>query len=150
MIKTVFGSGVLGCALLLLVVTGSAHAPQPQVQAAPKSDANGAVARGEYLANSVAMCVQCHSTRDARGNIIETQKFRGGTIPFTSPWPGGREWAYQAPNISGLPGFTDDMVIGLLTEGQMPDGRQMPRPPMPPFRMARADAEAIVAYLRSR
>jgi mono/diheme cytochrome c family protein len=131
--------------LLLLVVTGSAQSPQaPQ---APKADA---VTRGEYLANSVAMCVQCHSTRDERGNIIEAQKFRGGTIPFTSPWPGGREWPHQAPNISGLVGFTDEQVIGLLTEGRMPDGRPAPRPPMPPFRLARADAEAIVAYLRSR
>jgi hypothetical protein len=32
----------------------------------------------------------------------------------------------------------------------MGGGRQAPRPPMPPFRMAKADAEAIVAYLRSR
>jgi len=142
---------VLGWALLLvvlLVVTGSAQAPQ--AHQVTKADA---VARGEYLANSVAMCVQCHSTRDERGNIIESQKFRGGTIPFTSPWPGGpgsKEWPHQAPNIAGLPGFTDEQVIGLLTDGSMGGGRQAPRPPMPPFRMAKADAEAIVAYLRSR
>jgi mono/diheme cytochrome c family protein len=142
MFKTISGMCMFGCALLLLVVAGSAQGTQ-----APKADA---VAHGEYLANSVAMCVQCHSTRDERGNIIETQKFRGGTIPFTSPWPAGREWPHQAPNLAGLPGFTDEQVIGLLTTGSMGGGRQMPRPPMPPFRMSRADAEAIVAYLRSR
>ena len=51
--------------------------------------------------------------------------------------------------IAGLPGFTDAQIIALLTEGQATD-RNPPRPPMPPFRMSRQDAEAIVAYLRSR
>jgi len=149
MFRTISVACVAGCALLLLGVTGFAQTtPARPAAPAPKADA-GAVARGEYLANSVAMCVQCHSTRDERGAIIETQKFRGGAIPFTAPWPGAA-WPHQAPNISGLPGFTDEQVIGLLTEGSMGGGRPAPRAPMPPFRMARADAEAIVAYLRSR
>jgi len=41
-------------------------------------------------------------------------------------------------------------VISLLTTGQMRPDRPMPKGPMPPFRMQRADAEAVVAYLRSR
>jgi hypothetical protein len=32
----------------------------------------------------------------------------------------------------------------------MGDARPSPRRPMPPFRMNKADAEAIVAFLRSR
>jgi hypothetical protein len=32
--------------------------------------------------------------------------------------------------------------------GRRPSGR-VPDPPMPPFRLSREDAEAIVAYLRS-
>ncbi len=105
-------------------------------------------ARGEYLANSVAMCVQCHSGRDSDFNIIEAQKFRGGAIPVLPPNEGKR-WAFRAPNISGLPGFTDDQIVSLLTTGAI-EGRQPPKPPMPPFRMNADDAKAIAAYLRNR
>ena len=105
-------------------------------------------ARGEYLANSVAMCVQCHSGRDERGEIIEAEKFRGAAIPAASALP-AKKFAYRAPAIAGLPGMTDEEVILLLTTGRG-GTRPPPQPPMPPFRMARADAEAIVAYLRTR
>ena len=94
------------------------------------------------------MCVQCHSPRDGRGSLIEGQHFRGGAIPITSPYP-NRQWAFLAPNIADLPGFTDDQIIMLLTEGHAGD-RPAPKPPMPPFRMSPEDAKAIVAYLRSR
>lgn len=106
------------------------------------------VARGNYLTHDVAMCVQCHSPRDARGNIIVSDEFRGAPVlvqpPFWHP-----EWASTEPAIAGLPGMTDEQVIALLTTGQAP-GREPPRRPMPPFRLHREDAEAIVAYLRTR
>ena len=135
----------MGGALLCVVLTGAQSTPAP---AHPAGGDAAAVARGEYLANRVAMCVQCHSPRDERHAIIEAQKFKGAAIPLVSPYA-NREWALQAPNISGLPGFTDDQIVVLLTEGQA-TGRPAPRPPMPPFRMAREDAQAIAAYLRSR
>ena len=128
------------------VATFAQHsAPQPAPVRAAADPAS--VARGEYLANSVAMCVQCHSGRDDRGEIIEAEKFRGGAIPATSPWA-IKPFAFRAPGIAGLPGMTDEQVILLLTTGRGGD-RRPPQAPMPPFRMARADAEAIVAYLRN-
>jgi hypothetical protein len=57
-------------------------------------------------------------------------------------------WASRAPAIAGLPGFTDEDEITLLTTGHRPLGRS-PDPPMPPFRFSRDDAAAIVAYLRT-
>jgi len=124
-------------------------APQTPAQAPrTSSQGEGDVARGEYLANRVAMCVQCHSPRDAHGNLIEGQHFRGGAIPITSPYPNS-QWAFLAPNISNLPGFTDDQIVMLLTEGHAGD-RPAPKRPMPPFRMSQEDAKAIIAYLRSR
>src|SRR6476646_7538298 len=73
---------------------------QPQNVSA---ETNSPVARGEYLANRVAMCVQCHSGRDAQGNILESEKFKGAPIPLHSPYP-NREWAFRSPAIAGLPG----------------------------------------------
>jgi mono/diheme cytochrome c family protein len=121
------------------------QAPQPAAEQASAS----LIERGEYLTTSVAMCVQCHSGRDENGNIIESARFRGGAIPVTSPYR-NQSWAAIAPSLAGLPGFTDEQVVSLLTTGNMGDARPSPRRPMPPFRMNKADAEAVVAYLRSR
>jgi mono/diheme cytochrome c family protein len=140
------GVGVVSLTLAFVPPARPGATPSPQAGAtAPSGPA--AVARGEYLANRVAMCVQCHSMRDGNGAILESKKFRGGVIPFKSPWPDA-EWAYQAPSLAGLPGFTDEQIVALLTEGRI-TGRQPPRSPMPPFRMSQDDAAAIAAYLRS-
>jgi mono/diheme cytochrome c family protein len=140
------GVAVFSLALAFVQPARSGAAPAPQAKPAPQSGTSSAVARGEYLANRAAMCVQCHSTRDEKGVILESKKFRGGAIPFKSPWPDS-EWAYQAPSLAGLPGFTDEQIVSLLTEGRIA-GRQAPRSPMPPFRMSPEDAAAIAAYLR--
>lgn len=50
--------------------------------------------------------------------------------------------------IKGLTGYTDEQEIRLLTTGITRNGTP-PRPPMPPFRLTREDAAAVVAYLRS-
>jgi len=135
------------CALLVVFFSAGAvrtsSAPGPSAQ-----EAAALVARGEYLANSVAMCVQCHSPRDAQGNLIESEKFRGGAVPVQSPYP-GEPWAFSAPSLRGLVGLTDEQVVSLLTTGAA-TGRPAPKRPMPPFRLSQADAEAIVAYLRTR
>ncbi len=94
------------------------------------------------------MCVQCHSPRNEKNDIIESLRFTGAAIPFRSPYR-NTEWAPLAPNIRGLPGFTDEQIVALLTEGHTGD-RPAPRRPMPPFRMAPDDARAIVAFLRTQ
>jgi len=141
------GAGALSLTLALVQPAQQGASPAPQAKATPQSGASAGVARGEYLANRVAMCVQCHSTRDDKGVILDSQKFRGGVILFKSPWPDA-EWAYRAPSLAGLAGFTDEQIVALLTEGHA-TGRKPPRSPMPPFRMSPEDASAIAAYLRS-
>ena len=141
------GVGLASLTLAFMQPASSGAAPAAQAKATSQSGPAAGVARGEYLANRVAMCVQCHSTRDDKGLIIEAKKFRGGAIPFKSPWPDS-EWAYQAPSLAGLPGFSEEQIVALLTEGRA-TGRSAPRSPMPPFRMSREDAAAIAAYLQS-
>lgn len=100
---------------------------------------------GRYLAERVAMCVECHSGRDSEGNIIDSERYLGSELPFVV-LPG---WATRAPRNRGLPGYTDEMAMRLLTQGAIGrDGRQL-RPPMPRFRMTPQDAADVIAFLRS-
>jgi len=105
------------------------------------------VERGRYLTHDVAMCVQCHSPRSDKGDIQRDQEFAGARIRVESPFP-GPPWATHAPNLRGLVGFSDEAILRLLVEGIAHTGAP-PQPPMPPFRMNREDATAVVAYLRS-
>jgi hypothetical protein len=108
---------------------------------------HGNVEHGQYLAEHVAMCVECHSGRDEKGNIVESRKFRGGLIPFSPPWP--NDWATIVPPNRGLPGYNDAQALRLLTQGAIGrDGRQL-KPPMPRFRMTVQDAADLIAFLRS-
>ncbi len=115
-----------------------------RVFAATKGDRD----RGEYIVNKVAMCVQCHSPRDGNGALVKSQLLKGAPIPVSSPYSNA-PWATRAPNISGLPGYSDEAAIRLLTEGKTRRGSR-PQAPMPPFRLTLEDAEAVVAYLRTR
>ncbi|MEO5762947.1 MAG: c-type cytochrome [Vicinamibacteria bacterium] len=133
--------GIFGM-FLFAVVAVSAQTAQV---ATPSSSL---VARGEYLTTRVAMCVQCHSPRDEKGEIIEALRFTGAPIPFKSPY-GNSEWAAAAPNIRSFRGFTDEQAVMLLTEGHAGD-RTPPRRPMPPFRMSQDDARAIITFLRAQ
>jgi len=107
------------------------------------------LARGRYITHDVAMCVQCHTPRDASGALIEEQAFMGAPFPLPAPSfiPEGA-WCLSTPRIAGLPGFTDAEAVEFFMNGARL-GRHQPKWPMPPFHLSRADAEAVVAYLRS-
>lgn len=106
------------------------------------------ISRGRYLVERVAMCVQCHTPRRQTGELLESRYLQGAPVPVTAPPNFRIDWAYKAPAIAGLPGYTKQDGIKLLMEGVTPDGR-IPKAPMPKFRLTRGDAEAVVAYLKS-
>jgi hypothetical protein len=105
--------------------------------------------RGRYIAHDVAMCVQCDTPRDETGALIAGQEFMGASFPVAAPSfiPEGA-WCVTTPRIAGLPGFTDDEAVEFFMNGARL-GRHQPKWPMPPFHLSRADAEAVVAYLRA-
>jgi mono/diheme cytochrome c family protein len=116
-------------------------------RALPRQEDEGeTIERGRYLVHHVAMCVQCHSQRRG-GELAGSELFHGAPIPVRAP-AGFDTWAIYAPRIAGLPGYTLEEGVRLLSEGIARDGRP-PGPPMPPFRMTREDAAAVVGYLQS-
>ena len=121
--------------------TGESSAPVRDIVMPP-----GNAQHGQYIAEHVAMCVECHSERDQDGNIIPSGKYLGGSIPFVPP---STDWATRVPRNRGLPGYTDAMAMRLLTQGAIGrDGRPL-KLPMPRFRMTPQDAADVIAFLRS-
>lgn len=116
--------------------------------AAAEQTASGDVERGRYLVESVGMCAQCHSTRDAKGNLKKDDWLHGAPVPVSKPVGYVDTWAYRAPRIAGLPQHTDEEFVEFLTTGVNRDGKEA-MPPMPPYRFTEEDALAIAAYLRS-
>ncbi len=117
------------------------------VVAASLSGATPDLARGEYLVTRVMLCGDCHTPKGPSGAPIEAKALTGA--PFAGGPPGNPNFAHYAPAIAGLPaGRNAAELATLLATGAYPDG-QAPRPPMPPYRLAPADADAVAAYLAS-
>jgi mono/diheme cytochrome c family protein len=103
------------------------------------------VARGKYLVRHVAMCGDCHTPRDEKGNPLPGKELAGSPLAFKplAPMP----WAAIAPAIAGSSGFKANELVTFLMTGKL-EGAS-PRPPMPEYHLSSADAYAVVAYLRS-
>jgi mono/diheme cytochrome c family protein len=128
----------------IVLLAAAVAAPAELLETAPSDP----IERGRYIANSVSMCVQCHSPHDRQGDLIPSQLFSGQAMPFQSPYAGGPKWAFRTPALKRLPGWSVDEFVGLLMTGKRSNGIR-PASPMPQFRMSRQDAEALAAYLKS-
>jgi len=144
-------AGSLSAALLSFIVggprlTSAQETKQSHEVAKTKSNAR-LIARGKYIVEGVAGCGDCHTPRDRNGNPDRTRWLAGAPVFFepARPVPG---WAITAPRLAGLPPGSDAQIIRLLTTSIARSGRP-PRPPMPRFHMTRADAESVLAYLKS-
>jgi mono/diheme cytochrome c family protein len=113
---------------------------------APKHD-EGALARGKYIVENVAVCRQCHTPMNSKGERDSGQALMGGPVQL-EPTYRSPAWATRAPRIAGGPPGTDQDFIRLMTTGISRLGKQLD-PPMPQFRLTREDAEAVLAYLKS-
>jgi mono/diheme cytochrome c family protein len=105
------------------------------------------VARGKYLVENLGMCSDCHSPRDEKGQFIPSQYFEGAMLDFQPMHPVSN-WVPAAPPIAGLVGWTSAEAVRFFMTGVDKNGKHA-GPPMPPYRMSRQDAEAVVAYLKS-
>jgi mono/diheme cytochrome c family protein len=111
------------------------------------------VERGQYLANHVTVCIDCHSTRN-------WQYFAGPLVPGTEGRGGERfderygfPGTFYAANITpaSLGAWSDGEILRAITSGVTRTGEAMfPVMPYPGFRtLSEEDAEAIVAYIRT-
>jgi len=150
---------VAGIASLSLLSRDSSAAPsqaqvpaQSQVQGAAAQKGNPSaqeplVARGQYLVDNVGMCSECHTARDANGNL-DNSRYLQGAPTWIAPVHPMTNWAWRAPALAGLEGFTDVQAETVLERGVGPNGIAI-QPPMHVYHMNHSDAQAIVAYLRS-
>ncbi|RCH56365.1 cytochrome C [Mucilaginibacter hurinus] len=111
------------------------------------------IARGEYLANHVTVCVDCHSTRDwakFAGPINNDVIGAGGELfDFRAGIPG----EIYTPNITpvNLERYTDGELFRAITTGVKKDGSAIfPIMPWQNYsKMDREDIYDIIAYIRS-
>ncbi|HEY4709752.1 MAG TPA: hypothetical protein VIH46_06255 [Candidatus Acidoferrales bacterium] len=118
----------------------------PQKNAAPAAP-QSSVERGRYLVENVAMCEECHTPRDSAGNLDESRRLQGAQI-WIMPVHANPNWANNAPALAGFGGYSDDQGEAVLEKGVGPNGESI-RQPMHIYHMNHADAQAIIAYLRS-
>lgn len=124
--------------LVSLAATGSSRRTAAQ---------SGEIQRGKYLVEEVAKCAECHTPRDANGNLDPQAWLQGAPI-WIMPVRHIADWADNVPAIAGLPSFTDEQMERVLEKGIGPQGEVL-RPPMHIYHMNPADAKAIIAYLKS-
>ena len=154
MFRPLMWSIVAGSAVVMLVAMSSpvARAQRPDAAghaAKPAGPADDKVARGRYVVEDVALCTRCHTPVDANGVRDRARWLMGGQVGIhpTVAVPSG-DWAMVAPRLAGRPAGTDEDFVRLMTTGISRRGTSL-RQPMLQFRMSQADAEAVLAYLKS-
>ncbi|MBU8541128.1 c-type cytochrome [Falsiroseomonas tokyonensis] len=120
----------------------------PPVTSVPEP-ANTPVARGEYLANAVAHCMECHTPMLPTGQNDRSRLGAGG-MEFRGPW-GVSVAANLTPHANGLGGWTDAQIIRAVTQGISATDRPL-APPMAFWayrNMTQQELSDLIAYLRS-
>lgn len=109
--------------------------------------------RGKYLATSVSVCMDCHSTRDWNkfsGPLVDGTLGKGGEV-FDQKF--GFPGTFYSKNITpaGIGNWTDGEVLRAITSGVNRDGKALfPVMPHAHFgKMDREDVYSIIVYLRS-
>ncbi len=137
-----------GYSYMMLAFPAVSDAPDLRVERTPER-----IERGRYLAEHVAMCIDCHSERDFSrfaGPVIEGTYGKGGEV-FGKEM--GLPGDFIASNLTpaNLKHWTDGELYRAITSGVSRDGRALfPIMPYPNFsRMDKEDIYAIIAYIRS-
>jgi mono/diheme cytochrome c family protein len=137
----------VGFSVLALATWAGAQRGTSAPNAGKGVGGGGDVERGKYLVENVAMCGECHTPRDARGEL-KTGAWLQGASTWIRPVAPIYPWADAAPPLAGMPSFTDEQFATILEKGTGPEGEVL-RPPMHIYHMHHEDAKAIIAYLKT-
>src|SRR6478609_5270943 len=145
--------------ILLLAIAGIASyvkyalpkadpAPELKVESTPER-----IERGNYLANHVLICMDCHSTRNYNeftAPLVPGTLGKGGErFDASMGFPG----TYFSANITpaGIGDWTDGEIFRAITTGVRRTGK--PIFPVMPYsnygKLDKEDIESVIAYLRS-
>jgi mono/diheme cytochrome c family protein len=124
------------------------------IDATPDADTAAVVARGKYLVDHVAACVDCHTPRLQDGSP-DLDNYLAGIecfIDVNGDTAGGCLNSRNLTNhATGLMNVTDAQIKTMFQDGERPDGSYLV--PLMPYwifhNMTDDDADAIVAYLRT-
>ncbi len=150
-------AAVLLCSTAAVYITSCSSQDSKTTADDAQSDSlNKVLARGEYLFNHAAGCLDCHSKRDF-------SKYSGPVVPGTEGGGGdvfdqkyGLPGVFYGRNITpdsltGVGNWTDDELLRALTQGISKNGDTLF--PLMPFanynRMAKDDLMSIIAYMRT-
>ena len=124
--------------------------PDIAVEATPER-----IQRGEYLANHVAICIDCHSTRNwdyYAGPITGVSEGMGGEL-FSEDmgFPGNIYARNITPANSGIKGWTDGDILHAVTTGVSKSGKALfPLMPYHNYRTAdKEDIYSIITYIKT-
>ena len=152
----ILGRVALVLILIIACIIGYIKTALPNVGDAPNITVERTperIARGEYLANHVTVCIDCHSTRDwsrFSGPITEGTLGKGGEL-FDQKF--GFPGAFYSRNITpeGISKYTDGELLRVISTGVNREGKAM-FPVMPYHHYGQMDEEdikSIIAYIRT-
>lgn len=153
--KKLTAFAVLAVVMAIAAYISSCKGKKSETTNTPAEDSvKKVIARGEYLANHVSVCIDCHSIRDTGRfsmPVVPGTEGGGAGFPFTKVEfvPG----EVTPPNITpaGLKDWSDDDLVKAITRGINKKGDTIF--PIMPYhsysKMAKSDILAIVAYIRS-
>lgn len=152
----ILGITLLALIVILLGAVTYISTMLPNVGPAPDMEVEitqERVDRGEYLANHVMLCMDCHAIRDfslfAGPPILGTMGAGGERFDQSMNFPG----VFISPNITphNLGDWTDGEIFRLITTGVTKDGSSIfPVMPYPNYgELDPEDIKSVIAYLRT-
>jgi len=108
-------------------------------------------AYGKYLVEEVGKCQECHTPKTEAGQLDTAKWLKGATLDF-QPMGDVKGWHKTSPDLTSagrlFARWGEAGMVKFLETGTNPAGHPAD-PPMPAYKLKPADAEAIVAYLKT-
>jgi len=121
--------------------------PEP-VEGEVKPDLSTPDKRGQYI-TTLALCIDCHSPMDDKGNRVPGMAFAGGNVMIYTGVPKVAT-ANLTPSPNGIPYYTEELFIETIRTGKV---RSRPLSPMMPTAAFRnftdQDLKDVFAFLKT-